>query len=98
MKQLFLLTLLSFVCCNNADGPLTKNYTAKHQEASIFCKENNFNTDYYFLIDLSVHPGKNRFFIYDFAFAGCDRDSRRINGRSERVVSKVGNKYGVVLE
>lgn len=67
MKQLFLLTLLSFVCCNNADGPLTKNYTAKHQEALIFCKENNFNTDYYFLVDLSVHPGKNRFFIYDFA-------------------------------
>lgn len=66
MKHLLLLTLLSFVCCNNTVGPSPKNYAAKHQEALTFCKENNFNTDYYFLLDLSIHPGKNRFFIYDF--------------------------------
>lgn len=32
----------------------------------MFCKEEKFNQDYYFLVDLSIHSGKNRFFIYDF--------------------------------
>lgn len=31
-----------------------------------FCKENKMNEDYYFLLDFSIHSGKNRFFIYDF--------------------------------
>lgn len=43
-----------------------KNYSKTHDEAFLFCKENGFNEDYYFLVDLSVHSGKNRFFIYDF--------------------------------
>jgi hypothetical protein len=67
MKKLLLLSLLSFVCCNNTIEPLPKKYTSQHKEALTYCKDNDFNTDYYFLIDLSVHPGKNRFFIYDFA-------------------------------
>jgi len=66
MKKLLLLTLLGFICCNNAVEPSPKNYTAIHNEALAFCKEKDFNTDYYFLIDLSIHPGINRFFIYDF--------------------------------
>jgi hypothetical protein len=42
------------------------NYTTKNTEALKYCEENNFSEDYYFLLDLSLHPGKNRFFIYDF--------------------------------
>jgi len=43
-----------------------KDYTTRHNEALAFCKENDYNQEYYFLIDLSIHPGKNRFFVYDF--------------------------------
>lgn len=66
MKKLLLFISLSLLCCNNTTIESNKNYSNKHTEALRFCKDNNFNTDYYFLLDLSIHPGKNRFFIYDF--------------------------------
>lgn len=67
MKKILLLTLLSFICCNNSKKEIAvKDYSVSHNEALRFCKDNDFNTDYYFLLDLSIHPGKNRFFIYDF--------------------------------
>lgn len=67
MKNFILVMLLSFICCNNSkvEIPL-KDYTSKHEEALLFCKKKNFNENYYFLIDMSIHPGKNRFFVYDF--------------------------------
>lgn len=68
MKHFLLLIAVGFLCCNNSEvEPLTvKDYSSFHEEAATFCKENQYNEDYYFLIDLSVHSGKNRFFIYDF--------------------------------
>ncbi|MBL7885173.1 MAG: murein L,D-transpeptidase catalytic domain family protein [Flavobacterium sp.] len=68
MKNIILLFFLSFICCNNASTePIPfKDYTSTNAEALQYCKENGFNEDYYFLVDLSVHPGKNRFFVYDF--------------------------------
>lgn len=65
MKRTFLLFFLSFICCNTSNGAKVK-YADCHAEAKKYCKENNFNQEYYFLIDLSVHSGKNRFYVYDF--------------------------------
>lgn len=67
MRKLFLLFVLSFVCCNHTP-PIdeVKDYTSIHNNALTFCKENQFNKDFYFLIDMSIHSGKNRFFVYDF--------------------------------
>jgi hypothetical protein len=69
MKHFLLLIAVCFLCCNNSEvEPLAvKDYSLFHEEAASFCKENNYNKSYYFLVDLSVHSGKNRFFIYDFA-------------------------------
>ncbi len=68
MRNITLLFLLSFICCNNATVEETpiKEYAASHTQALKYCKENKFNEDYYYLLDLSIHPGKNRFFVYDF--------------------------------
>jgi len=67
MKNILLLLCLSFICCNNTkDGVPTKDYKSNNADALDYCKKNGFNEDYYFLIDLSIHPGKNRFFIYEF--------------------------------
>lgn len=68
MKNIILLFFLSFICCNNASTTQTpvKDYASNNAEALQYCKENGFNEEYYFLVDLSVHPGKNRFFVYDF--------------------------------
>ena len=46
--------------------PLRKAYTKTHDEALQYCKYKGFNTDFYYLIDLSIHPGKFRFFVYNF--------------------------------
>lgn len=40
--------------------------SSKSLEALAFCKNNHLNTNYCFLVDLSVHSGKNRFYVYDF--------------------------------
>jgi hypothetical protein len=70
--KLVLLFFVVFYSCNKAadvkeEGVLKiKNYSVFHQEAKAFSKKENFNQDYYFLVDLSLHSGKNRFFVYDF--------------------------------
>ncbi|WP_291136117.1 murein L,D-transpeptidase catalytic domain-containing protein [Flavobacterium sp. UBA7663] len=68
MKHFLLLIAVCFFCCNNSEvETLTvKDYNSYHKEAKTFCKENDYNESYYFLVDLSIHSGKNRFFIYDF--------------------------------
>ena len=38
----------------------------KAKEALVFCKAKNFNTDFCILIEMSLHSGLKRFFIYDF--------------------------------
>lgn len=48
------------------DKVSAKDYIALHNEALTFCKQKGYSEDYYFLVDLSVHSGKNRFFVYDF--------------------------------
>lgn len=64
MKHFLVLLFLGFVCCNNSEPK--KEYHNFHDEALRYCKQNGFNESYYFLLDLSIHSGKNRFFVYDF--------------------------------
>ena len=68
MKHFLLLIAVCFLCCNNSEVETlpVKDYSSFHKEAKEFCNENKYNEDYYFLVDLSIHSGKNRFFIYDF--------------------------------
>lgn len=68
MKHFFLVMILSFLCCNNAENNVeaSKDYSKIHTEALAFCQKEGFDENYYFLVDLSIHSGKSRFFIYDF--------------------------------
>lgn len=44
-----------------------KNRTQiKVTEALAYAKKNNFNTRYTILVDMSIHSGKNRLFVWDF--------------------------------
>lgn len=47
---------------DNAEQIKLKLYSAKALE---YCKQKNFNTSFCFLIDMSLHSGKKRFFVYD---------------------------------
>lgn len=42
------------------------NYTNYYKEAKQYCQKNNLNQDQFFLIDLGIHSGLKRFFVYDF--------------------------------
>ena len=38
----------------------------KLKDANDYCVKNGLNTDYAILIDMSIHSGKTRFFVYNF--------------------------------
>jgi len=43
--------------------------TKVHRQAELaqrYCEENNMNTHFGILIDMSIHSGKNRFYLYDY--------------------------------
>lgn len=64
-----LLLLILFLSCSDSrhdEAVAEKDYSAIHTEALAFCSENGFSEDFYFLIDMSIHSGKNRFYVYDF--------------------------------
>ncbi len=62
-----LLCLYIFSCAKPVEEiPATKNYSPQHTKALTYCKQKGFSQEYYFLVDLSVHSGRNRFFVYDF--------------------------------
>jgi hypothetical protein len=67
MAKAFIMLLFGLMGCITAtDEAPAKDYISKHNEALAFCKKKGFSTDYYFLVDMSIHSGKKRFFIYDF--------------------------------
>jgi hypothetical protein len=43
------------------------DYKAHTTSAFEYCKKNNLNDAYFFLIDLSMHSGKKRFYVCDFS-------------------------------
>ena len=77
MKYLFLVVFIVVFSCKEVSSEKflseivnkeksAKDYSKKHQEALTYCEANGFNENYYFLVDMSIHSGKNRFFVYDF--------------------------------
>lgn len=66
MYKTILLLTLSLLACSSAVEEAPKDYTTIHQEALTYCKANDFNQDFYFLLDFSIHSGKNRFYVYNF--------------------------------
>ncbi|MFM2229879.1 MAG: hypothetical protein RL607_1137 [Bacteroidota bacterium] len=73
MRNSFFAIVLLLICCNNGHStknkplaPPAKSYAKNHQEARSYCEKNGFATDFYYLIDLSIHPGRFRFFVFDF--------------------------------
>lgn len=66
MNLKILLIYLTFFGCKPEKPFVKKEYFKQNLEAESFCKTNKMNIDYYILIDLSIHSGRNRFFVYNF--------------------------------
>ena len=59
--------LLLIFIAGNINAPSTNSQAKEQAEAAMkYCKANGLRTDYCILVDFGVHPGKNRFFIWDF--------------------------------
>lgn len=72
-KYIFILLPLLAFCSppsshenSTETNDVTKSIHSKATEALAFCKENNMHTEYCILIDMNIHSGKNRFFVYNF--------------------------------
>lgn len=61
--MIFLMYFMSWTCHQAQSKMPEKNYKKFHLEAQNYCKSHEMNTEYYFLLDLSLHPGRNRFFV-----------------------------------
>jgi hypothetical protein len=42
------------------------DYSTYYKEAKVYCRKNNLNQDKFILIDLGMHSGLKRFFVYNF--------------------------------
>ena len=69
MKKIIILSFLLFSISSYKNSD-TDNYFLKikdkAKQALKYCKENNLNTDLCILVDMDIHSGKNRLFVYDF--------------------------------
>lgn len=66
---LILAILLAFSACSGTEAKLPKpneKLEEKVKEALKYCSANKLNTSYCILVDMSMHSGKNRLFVYDF--------------------------------
>jgi hypothetical protein len=76
----------------NNEPEQERNYRMhmKAKEALIFCEANDYNTDYCILIDMKIHSGKHRMFVYDLknqkversamCAHGCGKEDKRSTG------------------
>lgn len=66
MYKSILLIIFSLLACSSSVEEAPKDYLTTHQHALAYCKTNGFNQEFYFLLDFSIHSGKDRFYVYDF--------------------------------
>ncbi|REC47213.1 murein L,D-transpeptidase catalytic domain-containing protein [Chryseobacterium pennipullorum] len=64
-KELISITETPAAVIRKPEADLSK-LKLKAEEALRFCTSKNLNTDFCILIDMSLHSGVNRFFIWDF--------------------------------
>ncbi|MDR2949047.1 MAG: murein L,D-transpeptidase catalytic domain family protein [Prevotella sp.] len=76
-----------------------KRLKAKADSAKMFYKQKDYNMQYCILIDFSIHSGKNRFFVWDFAKDTIRHESLCCHGygkestQSKPVFSNVEGSY-----
>lgn len=66
MKYMLILALLiSIDCSGNIKESHSVRLKAKAKIAKAYCEKNNMNLDVCVLVDMQIHSGKKRFFLWD---------------------------------
>ena len=74
----------------------------KAEEALLFCKNKGYNTDFCILVDMKIHSGKYRMFVYDFnnkkierralCAHGCGKDDKKSTGAKPLFGNEEGSR------
>jgi len=113
MKKILQLFLLSFLLLTGTltvysfsrdSTPTEENImrmNEKAAEALAFCEANEYNTDFCILIDMKIHSGKYRMFVYDFnekkverkalCAHGCGKGDKMSSGEQPLFSNKEGS-------
>ena len=70
LRLLIPFCFLLLCTCSNAgkkNAVYAKIDSTKIAEAFNYCKKNGFDTTTAFFVDMAIHSGENRFFVWDFA-------------------------------
>ena len=73
------VAFLSFRNSKQTEDSITR-INEKAEEALSFCKAGGYNTDFCILIDMEIHSGKHRMFIYDFNSGEVERKALCAHG------------------
>ncbi|MDR0307662.1 MAG: murein L,D-transpeptidase catalytic domain family protein [Chitinispirillales bacterium] len=84
----------NFLFSQNVALPEEKNTNIyeKAKEALLFCKTNHYNTDFCILVDMKIHSGKYRLFVYDFNNQEIERQALCAHGRGKGDKKSTGDK------
>lgn len=64
----------------------------KTKEALLFCQTKDYNTDFCILIDMKIHSGKHRMFVYDFNKQAIDRSALCAHGCGKGEKKSTGSR------
>ena len=104
MKTLILyISAFLFLSCN-AQEQSKHSLASKAKEAYTFCLKNHMDTNYCILVDMSIHSGKNRLFVWNFnlkeielsgicSHGSCDGETGLGYSHKEAKFSNVPNSY-----
>lgn len=68
------------------------NYSDYYKQAEQYCKKNNFNQSKFILIDLGLHSGYKRFFVYDFKKKAISKSYMVSHGCGDNQWGKTSSK------
>jgi len=95
-------TIYLFARNSEPSEEVSKRLKDKAVEALDFCKKKGYNTDFCILIDMKVHSGRHRMFVWNFkenkierqalCAHGCGKDDQRSTG-DKPLFSNVNGSY-----
>jgi hypothetical protein len=83
---LFISLLLIYylaVSCTYAADETTSRLAQKAKEALYFCQANEYNTDFCILVDMRIHSGKHRMFVYNLKKEEVERKALCAHGQGK---------------
>ena len=66
ISTLAVLLFSMLACTSKAEVKTINRLKSKAKLAKVYCEKNNLNLDVCILVDMQIHSGKKRFFLWDF--------------------------------